>query len=160
MYDMFGVGVRYLGPGLAAVDYPLVGDTDKILYFVFFNLIPKVIPTLIITWCYVKVGYIVRTTFSYAMTQSQSQFSAFRIFGYIFIPMLCFFPGIIADVVCSYEGTFYPLWVQILVYTVRRSWPFLNILAYWFLSSFEAPEEDENSKPELCLSLQQTSKSY
>jgi len=156
MFKLFGVSVRYLGPGLAAVDYPLEGALDKILYFVFFNLIAKMIPIIIITWCYLKVGYIVRTTFSYAMTQSQSQFSAFRIFGYIFIPMLCFLPGILADIVCSYQGTFYPLWAQVFVYTVRRSWPFLNIMAYWFLTSFEAPEEDDNnSVPELCLSLQE-----
>jgi len=132
------------------------------MYNISYNFITICIPIIIICYCYYKVTQTVKKMYGFAISASQLRSNSLKMFGYVAIPILCFLPGIVSDLIFSFQGTYYNLEAQIITSIARRSWSFLNLLAYWFLNLPEHHKKRDSvigdEVPDFSLSLMNMNK--
>ena len=94
-------------------------------------------------FCYLRLQQVLRTTYGSMMTHIE--FSPVRMYMYVAIPIICFLPWIIMDLVYIFINGPFPFWAVAVACTLRDSWGFLNLLAYWFLGSNKDEKVDLES---------------
>jgi len=128
----WGLGLKHVAPGLSIIYFPPNNIIFPILGWFLYDIVGTLSPALAILYCYHKI---------YKELGSQQSMIGFsqatspkRIFLYVAIPLVCFGPFILADIVFIFRESDFPFWVVFLASTTRRCWGFLNIVAYWFLN--------------------------
>lgn len=99
------------------------------------------LPVFVISYCYIKISKDLRTTLSNFIRDARD--NANRLLWFPVVPIVCWCPEIVADVICMYYSTDYPDWLGFLISLIHRCWGLLNLLTYWLLT----PKNDEKSQP-------------
>jgi len=111
------------------------------MYFLTFDIIGTLAPIIITFSLYFQVYKVLRIEDDGEM-RNKALSNPRRVLNYSFIQFICFFPGILADGVFMFQGKIAPFEIAVIISITRRSWGFLNLLAYWFLRIGE--EENNN----------------
>jgi len=149
MFQLFGVTIEYVGPGLYGISYPLVGVFDKIMYLIIFDFIGYVVPSLVIARFYYKVAQTIKR--SYSFTGTTGDISSAKSFSFAVIPIICFAPEVLSDCYYIFQNiNVYPFGITLVVSILHRSWGFLNLCAFWFLNpvtnSLETSSDGRSSR--------------
>jgi len=143
-FDLCGVQVRYIRPGVSNIDYPVTNSLNQVMYLVVFNFIGTLLPILMIAYCYWRVSKTLKE--EKQLSKDELRMNNLKIFAYVAIPFLCFVPGVIADTFYSFQGRRYPIWLSVVNFGLRKSWCVSNLLIYWFLGSSKptSSNDDDN----------------
>ena len=129
---LWGLSLRHIAPGLSIIYFASESYVFPVIGWFLYDVVGTISPALFILYCYTKI---------YKELNSASSFIGFsrannpkRIFVYVAIPLICFCPFVIADIVFIFRESDFPFWVVFVASTARRCWGFLNLMAYWFLN--------------------------
>ena len=128
----WGLHVVATGPGTCLLTFPNADESNKVVYYLVFDIACTFLPVLITSFCYFQIYRKLKDSYKFHLTQSR--INPNKIFVYAFIPILCFIPLVLADPFYTLAGELLPFPLQYFITVTRRSWAFLNLLAYWFLN--------------------------
>lgn len=131
LFNACGVQVMYYQPGAIAMFYPTSGVSDQIAYFLIFDVLGRMVPISITSFCYYKVFQ--KLSSSLENNLSSSKINRVRVLSYSLIQIVCFIPGMIGDIIFMSQGARYSNELVVVVSTLHRCWGIFNLLAYWFL---------------------------
>ena len=110
--------------------HPLTGVLDRFLFGFVFHGLGGLLPILITLNYYIKAYNILKDIHLYSSFQAKST----RVLWFAAIQIVCFLPEVIIDVYFLIRGQEPSLTPALIMYILKRCWPFLNLLAYWFLN--------------------------
>jgi len=128
----FGLNVIYLGPGAYAFKFTDPENSNQTAFYLLYDILLTLLPVLIIVYCYYQVYKTLKSLYKFAI--DPSQLDPRKVLLYTLIPILTFVPGNIANLVYLLPGDIYPFAVSYFISVTKRSWGFLNLLAYWYLN--------------------------
>lgn len=136
-FQAFGTHVVNFNNGLFSIKYPTDTLFNKIMYVLIGDVFAKLIPMIITSVCYYKV---------YCLAKNEKNIgylSPGRIIFYPLIQIICFAPGVFADIVYIFiiPDAAHPFAVGITINTLHRCWGFLSLMAYWFVKPNEQEEQ-------------------
>jgi len=143
--------VIYLGPGAYAFKFTDPENSNQIMFYVLYDILLTIVPVLAIVYCYYQVYKTLKSLYEFAI--SQSQLNPRKVLLYTLIPILTFVPANIADLIYLLPGDIYPFVVSYFISVSKRSWGFLNLLAYWYLNFNNEKWESEISETQSDLSF-------
>lgn len=132
--QLWNIHAKFDEAGLISVDYGLTSAQNQTLYLIFEDLMGTLLPILITLYCYYRV-------FETLSSMTGSIINPTRVLYYSIIQMVCFMPGIIADLVFIFQQSRYNVVCAIVVGFLHRCWGFLNLLAYWFTNPQQEAQE-------------------
>jgi len=118
------------------VYFPPPNFSHQIMGWFIYDVIGTLSNLGVIYYCYSKVYKTLQL--NYGFMGFSNSINPKRVFIYVAIPTVCFAPWALADIVVIFFDAIYPFWLIFIVSTARRCWGFLNLLAYWFLSPYQA----------------------
>jgi len=124
--------VKQLGPGLSITAYSNDSLLKLLMGWFLYDVVGTLSPSFIILYCYSRVLNTIKTLYRF-VGPSAGDGKRLRFSFYTAIPIICFLPWIIVDLVYSFIDSEMPFLIVFIVTTFRRAWGFLNLLAYWFL---------------------------
>jgi len=139
---LFGIHTIYRAGGSISIRYPLKGLVDQILFFFFFDLVGTLIPIFITYYLYLQVYKSLKAQEEYCGEPLEE--NPKKVLWYSYIQLFCFLPGTLSDAIFMFQGRNSPFYVSVLISVTRRSWGFLNLLAYWFLKIAKKKEEEQS----------------
>jgi len=134
-FKAFGIEVEYLDSGKFFIKTP-DDFSEKITYLITFDVVGKLVPIIFTFFCYWSVHLILTSPY-----QNDKNTVAPRVLWYSGIQLICFLPGILADL-SGLWGFKRPFQLNLLVYTLHHAWGFLNLVVYWFLRPSENKRKD------------------
>jgi len=157
---LFGIQTIYRAGGSISIRYPLESLANQILFFIFFDLVGTLIPIFITYYLYLQVYKSLKTQEEYSGEPLEE--NPKKVLWYSYIQLFCFVPGTLSDAFFMFQGRNAPFGVSVFISVTRRSWGFLNLLAYWFLKIAKKKEEEqsfvhnENSEIEQSFSMNES----
>jgi len=128
----WGVKIVYTGPGACLLRFPNPEESNKLMFYLVFDIFGTLLPVLMISFCYFQIYKKLKEAYKFHL--AQSRINPNKILIYAFIPILCFVPLVASDPFFTLRGEIIPFPLQLFITVTRRSWAFLNLLAYWFLN--------------------------
>ena len=138
--QFWGIETIFHEGGVVSIRYPLHGLANQIMYYLIYDIIGTLVPIIITYIFYFQVCKALKKGDNYE--KEASLHNPRRVLIYSFIQFICFFPGILFYGIFMFQGKIAPFGVAVVVSFTRRSWGFLNLLAYWF---FKVGEQENNS---------------
>jgi len=129
-FQIWGVTIHYFSPGVCKLLHPMTGFLNRFLFGLFFHGLGGLLPILITLNYYIKVYNILKDIHIYSSFQAKSA----RVLWFAAIQIVCFLPEVVIDVYFLIIGQEPGLTPAFIMYILKRCWPFLNLLAYWFLN--------------------------
>jgi len=142
LFHFFGIQTIYRPGGSISILYPLEGLTNQLLFFTSFDLVGTLLPIFITYHFYLQVYKCLRTQEEYSAEKLEE--NPKRVLWYSYIQLFCFVPGTLSDAIFMFQGRTAPFTVSVFISVTRRSWGFLNLLAYWFLKITKRKEEEQS----------------
>jgi len=136
----WGIEIIYHDGGEVIIKYPIEGFSNQIMYFLIFCFLGTLVPIFINFYLYLQVSKALKAQAEDSGEKSSNNSN--RVLWYSFIQFICFVPGVFTDCFYMFQGEYPPMEVAAIVGSVRRTWGFLNLLAYWFVRM----AEDERKK--------------
>ena len=122
----------FTGPGACLIKFPDPEASNKPMFYLVFDILTTLLPVLVTSFCYFKVYQKLKDSYKFHL--EQSRINPNKILIYAFIPILCFVPLVVLDPFFTLQGEVLPFPAHMFITVTRRSWAFLNLLAYWFLN--------------------------
>lgn len=147
----FGTTVYYDDAGILRLfSFSTAAVADTVAFFIVFQVVARLIPTLITSFCYIKSYRELKTSELYRVTRSGNQ--ELRALWYGIIPLIAFVPGIMFTAIHFFDlfpipRQAEPLEVYFFQFLPTRIWIFLNLMQYWFLK----PTNKQRSDVELSI---------
>jgi len=127
---MWGMEIIFIRPGIYKLVHPLTGFSDRILFGTVYHGIGTLLPVYLTTYCYVKVYKTLKEAYQYNGFEVKPS----RVLWYSAIQILCFVPEMVIDTFFLCKGEEVIIEGQVIMFITKKSWPFLNLLAYWFFT--------------------------
>jgi len=124
--------VVHLGKGVATVTYATGNHWLRLIDWIIYDVVATLAPVIMIAFCYKKLQESLKSSFIYSPYISRNPANSARIQLYISIPIICFVPIVGLHFINIFFDNEYPFDVTLFLATLRRTWGFLNLLAYWF----------------------------
>ena len=134
--------VQPLGAGIATIFFKSEEMWLRAVDWILYDGIGTLIPSLLICYCYYKVLKALNTTYRYTPIVSRSAMNSIRIYVYMCLPIVCFFPFIIIHFLeIFFEDFEVNPRLALGLGVVRRLWGFLNLFAF---KIFRSETENES----------------
>jgi len=143
-FQIWGIEVLYVSPGLYKVVHPLVGIVDRLCFAVFYHGVGGLTPVVITAYCYYKVYENLKEIHIYSSFQAKPA----RVLWYAVIQVICFAPEMLIDLYYLALGEVPAPNASVVMYVLKRLWPVLNLLAYWFVMDVTGPIKTTNDDDE------------
>jgi len=143
-FQIWGIDVEYISPGLYKVVHPLIGVADRIYFGVFYHGVGGLTPVAITAYCYYKVYETLKEIHIYSSFQAKPA----RVLWYAAIQVICFAPEMLIDLYYLARGEIPTSNASMIMYCLKRLWPVLNLLAYWFVMDVTGPVKITNDNDE------------
>ena len=127
--------------------------TDQAAFFILYNIIGKLVPMAIISYCYLKVYQELKNPVYHYQGGSKGRRS--RVLWYCIIPLICFVPSIVTDVIISmavdndranYISDNGGIWIYTFEDLPIRLWGLLNLMNYWFFMPSSTTNRLQNTE--------------
>ena len=113
---------------LSAFGYLPKGSPTQAIIFIVFNGLGHLLPILITSYYYFQVYRMLKVQ-SLMITYSKT--TTTRMSWYPLIPIICFGPGALLEIIFTSRASCLPFWASLVVNILHRCWGFLNLLAFW-----------------------------
>jgi len=135
--------VIYVGKGIATATFESSNLWLRFAAWIIYDGVGTLFPVIMIAFCYHKMQKSLKTSFTYSPHISRNKANATRIRWYIAIPIICFVPFVFLHLTNVILYNQYPFVLILFLATLRRTWGFLNLFAYWF---FKPEKQGGNEK--------------
>jgi len=108
----------------------MTGFLDRFLFGLIFHGLGGLLPIIITLHYYIKAYNILKEIHIYSSFQAKSP----KVLWFAAIQIVCFLPEVLIDVYFLIIGEEPSMTPAFIMYVLKRCWPFLNLLAYWFLN--------------------------
>lgn len=142
--ESFGMKLHCIAPGQYFLEMNIGETSSKFIYFIINDFINILLPVVANTYCYYQIY---KTLNSMQMFQYRNLSHTYGFFWSVVIPLICFMPGVIQDIVVVFADLEIHLIIiiQFISETLQTVWGVLFLWSYWSFYLAESPERRKTS---------------